>query len=161
MAYDVARVRGLIPSLGDGWIHLDPQAGMQIPDAVSRTVSTAFRASASSSSGRHVSNRRSAAILECAHRGRGSGRRRSCGSRSRIRPSGVVGLARRVAQFAVGPRNRSRTLAPRRRGERRALASCGQSLRRSGAMGRGRNRNVSSRVGSSTISSPRPLDWWP
>ena len=56
MAYDVARVRGLIPSLGDGWIHLDPQAGMQIPDAVSRTVSTAFRASASSSSGRHVSN---------------------------------------------------------------------------------------------------------
>ena len=66
MAYDVARVRGLIPSLGDGWIHLAPQAGMQIPDAVSRTVSTAFRASASSSSGRHVSNRRSAAILESA-----------------------------------------------------------------------------------------------
>ncbi|MGG7100946.1 cysteine desulfurase-like protein [Rhodococcus sp. 24CO] len=66
MAYDVARVRGLIPSLGDGWIHLDPQAGMQIPDAVSRTVSTAFRAAASSSSGRHVSNRRSAAILDSA-----------------------------------------------------------------------------------------------
>lgn len=66
MAYDVARVRGLIPSLGDGWIHLDPQAGMQIPDAVSRTVSTAFRASASSSNGRHVSNRRSAAVLDAA-----------------------------------------------------------------------------------------------
>ncbi|NLE80647.1 MAG: cysteine desulfurase-like protein [Rhodococcus sp.] len=66
MAYDVARVRGLIPSLGDGWIHLDPQAGMQIPDAVSRSVSTAFRASASSSNGRHVSNRRSAAVLEAA-----------------------------------------------------------------------------------------------
>ncbi|MGC0366975.1 cysteine desulfurase family protein (TIGR01976 family) [Rhodococcus sp. 27YEA15] len=66
MAYDVARVRGLIPSLGDGWIHLDPQAGMQIPDAVSRSVSTAFRASASSSSGGHVSNRRSAAIVESA-----------------------------------------------------------------------------------------------
>ncbi|EOM74631.1 cysteine desulfurase-like protein [Rhodococcus rhodnii] len=66
MAYDVARVRGLIPSLGDGWIHLDPQAGMQIPDAVSRTVSTAFRASAPSPSGRHMSNRRSAAVLDSA-----------------------------------------------------------------------------------------------
>lgn len=64
MAYDVARIRGLIPSLGDGWIHLDPQAGMQIPDAVSRTVSTAFRNAASSSVGRHASNRRSATILD-------------------------------------------------------------------------------------------------
>ncbi|MEE2031171.1 cysteine desulfurase-like protein [Rhodococcus chondri] len=64
MAYDVARIRGLIPSLGDGWIHLDPQAGMQIPDAVSRTVSTAFRNAASSASGRHISSRRSAVILD-------------------------------------------------------------------------------------------------
>ena len=40
MAYDVARIRGLIPSLGDGRTHFDPQAGMQVPDAVSRTVST-------------------------------------------------------------------------------------------------------------------------
>ncbi|NLU83558.1 cysteine desulfurase-like protein [Rhodococcus sp. HNM0569] len=66
MAFDVARVRGLIPSLGDGWIHLDPQAGMQTPDAVSRAVSTAFRASAASIHGRHVSNRRSAAVLDAA-----------------------------------------------------------------------------------------------
>ncbi|AOD21503.1 MULTISPECIES: cysteine desulfurase-like protein [Rhodococcus] len=64
MAYDVARIRGLIPSLGDGWIHLDPRAGMQIPDVVSRTVSTAFRNSAASSTGRHLSSRRSAAILQ-------------------------------------------------------------------------------------------------
>jgi cysteine desulfurase family protein (TIGR01976 family) len=64
MAYDVARIRGLIPSLGDGWIHLDPQAGMQIPDAVSRTVSTAFRNAAGSAAGRHISNRRSAGILD-------------------------------------------------------------------------------------------------
>ena len=64
MAYDVARIRGLIPSLGDGWIHLDPQAGMQIPDAVSRMVSTAFRNASSSAAGRHSSSRRSAAILE-------------------------------------------------------------------------------------------------
>ena len=45
MAFDVARVRGLHPTLGDGWVHLDPQAGMLIPDAVSTTVSTAFRTS--------------------------------------------------------------------------------------------------------------------
>ncbi|WP_394329553.1 hypothetical protein, partial [Mycobacteroides abscessus] len=28
MAYDVARVRGLHPTLGDGWVHFDTQAGM-------------------------------------------------------------------------------------------------------------------------------------
>ncbi len=43
MAIDVARVRGLFPSLGDGWIHLDPQAGAQIPDSVATAVSTGFR----------------------------------------------------------------------------------------------------------------------
>lgn len=64
MAYDVARIRGLIPSLGDGWIHLDSGTGMQIPDAVSRTVSTAFRNAASSAAGRHASSRRSATILD-------------------------------------------------------------------------------------------------
>ncbi|MFC4606070.1 cysteine desulfurase-like protein [Rhodococcus kronopolitis] len=66
MAYDVARVRGLIPSLGDGWIHLDPQAGMQHPDSVATAVSTAFRGAGPSHSGRHVSAKRSAAILESA-----------------------------------------------------------------------------------------------
>ncbi|WP_420752076.1 cysteine desulfurase-like protein [Rhodococcus sp. O3] len=66
MAYDVARIRGLIPSLGDGWTHFDPQAGMQIPDAVSRTVSTAFRNSTASSSGRHMSSRRSGSMLQAA-----------------------------------------------------------------------------------------------
>ncbi|NLV80177.1 MAG: cysteine desulfurase-like protein [Rhodococcus sp.] len=64
MAYDVARIRGLIPSLGDGWIHLDPQAGMQTADAVSRSVSTAFRNAGASAVGRHASNRRSALILD-------------------------------------------------------------------------------------------------
>ncbi|TSE00703.1 cysteine desulfurase-like protein [Skermania sp. ID1734] len=66
MVYDVARVRGLIPSLGDGWIHLDPQVGMQIPDAVSRAVSTGFRTSASTHLGRHQTAKRSAAILSAA-----------------------------------------------------------------------------------------------
>ena len=43
MAYDVARVRGLHPSLGDGWVHFDAQNGMLLPDSVARTVSSAFR----------------------------------------------------------------------------------------------------------------------
>ncbi len=38
MAYDVARVRGLHPSLGDGWVHFDAPAGMLIPDSVATTV---------------------------------------------------------------------------------------------------------------------------
>lgn len=66
MTYDVGRVRGLIPSLGDGWVHLDPQAGMLVSDAVSRAVSTGFRTSAFSHAGRHAAARRSAAILEAA-----------------------------------------------------------------------------------------------
>ncbi|RJO77129.1 cysteine desulfurase-like protein [Nocardia panacis] len=66
MTYDVARVRGLIPSLGDGWIHLDPQSGMLVPDAVSRAVSTGFRTSSFSHTGRHGAAVRSAAILDAA-----------------------------------------------------------------------------------------------
>ncbi|MEV5647823.1 cysteine desulfurase-like protein [Nocardia sp. NPDC052254] len=66
MTYDVARVRGLIPSLGDGWIHLDPQAGMLVPDSVSRAVSTGFRTSAFSHTNRHGAARRSGAILDAA-----------------------------------------------------------------------------------------------
>ncbi|MBF4997929.1 cysteine desulfurase-like protein [Nocardia sp. BSTN01] len=66
MTYDVARVRGLIPSLGDGWIHLDPQAGMLVPDSVSRAVSTGFRTSAFSHTNRHAAARRGGAILDAA-----------------------------------------------------------------------------------------------
>ncbi|WP_280490161.1 aminotransferase class V-fold PLP-dependent enzyme, partial [Nocardia farcinica] len=66
MTYDVARVRGLIPSLGDGWIHLDPQAGMLVPDVVSRAVSTGFRTASFSHLGRNNAARRSAAILDAA-----------------------------------------------------------------------------------------------
>src|SRR5690606_25868810 len=66
MTYDVARVRGLIPSLGDGWIHLDPQAGMLVPDSVSRAVSTGFRTTSFSHVGRHGAARRSAAVLDAA-----------------------------------------------------------------------------------------------
>lgn len=66
MAYDVARVRGLHPSLGDGWVHFDAQHGMLIPDAVARAVSTAFRGSMPASTGPHPSAQRSAAVLTAA-----------------------------------------------------------------------------------------------
>ncbi|MBX7431045.1 cysteine desulfurase-like protein [Mycobacterium sp. Y57] len=66
MAYDVARVRGLHPSLGDGWVHLDPQNGMLLPDAVSRAVSTASRGSMPSVTGPHPAAQRSAAVLAAA-----------------------------------------------------------------------------------------------
>ncbi|GAA4805393.1 cysteine desulfurase-like protein [Tomitella cavernea] len=66
MEYDVWGVRGLFPSLGDGWIHLDAQVGMQIADSVARTVSTAFRTSVSDPSGAYPSARRSAGILDTA-----------------------------------------------------------------------------------------------
>src|SRR6201993_2339362 len=66
MAYDVARVRGLHPSLGDGWVHFDAPVGMLIPDSVATTVSTAFRRSGASTVGAHPSARRSAAVLDAA-----------------------------------------------------------------------------------------------
>ncbi|MFY2858816.1 cysteine desulfurase-like protein [Mycobacterium sp. THU-M104] len=66
MAYDVARVRGLHPSLGDGWVHFDATAGMLVPDSVATTVSTAFRRSSPSMTGAHPSAQRSAAVLEAA-----------------------------------------------------------------------------------------------
>lgn len=66
MAFDVARVRGLHPTLGDGWVHFDTPAGMLIPDAVATTVSTAFRTSAPSATGPHPYSRRSATLLQAA-----------------------------------------------------------------------------------------------
>src|SRR4051812_2453231 len=66
MAYDVARVRGLHPSLGDGWVHFDAQNGMLLPDAVARAVSTAFRGSMPTPTGPHPSAQRSAAVLDAA-----------------------------------------------------------------------------------------------
>ena len=66
MAYDVARVRGLHPSLGDGWVHFDAQHGMLLPDSVGRAVSTAFRGSMPTPVGPHPSAQRSAAVLDAA-----------------------------------------------------------------------------------------------
>ncbi len=66
MAYDVARVRGLHPSLGDGWVHFDAQNGMLVPDSVATTVSTAFRGSMATTDGPHPAARRSTAVLSAA-----------------------------------------------------------------------------------------------
>ena len=66
MAYDVARVRGLHPSLGDGWVHFDAQHGMLLPDSVATTVSTAFRGSMTTARVRIPAAQRSAAVLEAA-----------------------------------------------------------------------------------------------
>lgn len=44
MAYDVARVRGLIPAVRDGWIHMDASAGMQVPDGVVAAMASTLRA---------------------------------------------------------------------------------------------------------------------
>ena len=66
MAYDVARVRGLHPSLGGGWVHFDAGRGMLLPDSVATTVSTAFRGSLPWADGPHPSAQRSAAVLAAA-----------------------------------------------------------------------------------------------
>ena len=66
MAYDVARVRGLHPSLGDGWVHFDAQNGMLLPDSVATTVSTAFRGAMTTGQGPHPAATRSAAVLQAA-----------------------------------------------------------------------------------------------
>ncbi len=82
MVYDVARVRGLHPSLGDGWVHLDAQLGMLVPESVATTVSTAFRGSRPDARGPHPSARRSAAVLDAA--------RQAVGDLVNADPRGVV-----------------------------------------------------------------------
>ena len=66
MAYDVARVRGLHPALGDGWIRFDAQTGMVTPEAVATTVSTAFRGTVANISSPHPAAQRSIALRDAA-----------------------------------------------------------------------------------------------
>jgi cysteine desulfurase family protein (TIGR01976 family) len=68
MAVDVARVRGLFPALGDGWVHLDTLAGMQVPEGVATVVSTALRAPVSGPGGIFPASQRAEAILGAARR---------------------------------------------------------------------------------------------
>ncbi|HVV19849.1 MAG TPA: cysteine desulfurase-like protein [Pseudonocardiaceae bacterium] len=68
MALDVARIRGLFPALGDGWIHLDAPAGMQIPEQVATAVSMALRAPVSGPGGLFPASQRAQAIVDAARR---------------------------------------------------------------------------------------------
>ncbi|RZS45100.1 cysteine desulfurase family protein (TIGR01976 family) [Herbihabitans rhizosphaerae] len=68
MAFDVARIRGLIPALGDGWTHLDAPAGMQVPEQVATAVSTALRAPVSGPGGVFPASQRAEAIVDAARR---------------------------------------------------------------------------------------------
>ena len=66
MAFDVARVRGLHPALGDGWIRMDAQGAMVLPESVATTVSTAFRGATTNIASPHPAARRSLALLDAA-----------------------------------------------------------------------------------------------
>lgn len=66
MAYDVARVRGLHPALGDGWTRFDAPAGMLTPESVATTVSTAFRGSTANIASPHPAAQRSIAVIAAA-----------------------------------------------------------------------------------------------
>ena len=68
MTFDVARVRGLVPALGDGWAHLDGPMGMQIPEQVATAVSSALRAPVSRPGGVYPASKRGGAIVEAARR---------------------------------------------------------------------------------------------
>ncbi|WP_020499376.1 cysteine desulfurase-like protein [Sciscionella marina] len=63
MAFDIARVRGLFPALGDGWAYLDAPAGMQVPETVAAAVSTALRAPGSGPMGIYPTSQRASTIL--------------------------------------------------------------------------------------------------
>ncbi|HVQ94035.1 MAG TPA: cysteine desulfurase-like protein [Mycobacteriales bacterium] len=68
MPFDVARVRGLFPTLGDGYIHLDGPAGTLIPESVARAVSAALRVPLSNRHGPFPSSARADALMDAARR---------------------------------------------------------------------------------------------
>ncbi|SFQ44032.1 cysteine desulfurase family protein, VC1184 subfamily [Amycolatopsis arida] len=68
MAFDVARIRGLFPALGDGWIHFDGAGGMLVPEQVASAVSTAMRAPVSGPGGAFPASQRAESIVAAARR---------------------------------------------------------------------------------------------
>ncbi|WP_028661934.1 cysteine desulfurase-like protein [Saccharomonospora saliphila] len=66
MAFDVARIRGLFPALGDGWVHFDGSAGMLVPEQVASAVSTAMRAPVSEPGGVFPAARKAEGIVSSA-----------------------------------------------------------------------------------------------
>lgn len=68
MPFDVARVRGLFPTLGDGYIHLDGPAGTLVPESVARAVAAALRVAISNQHGAFPSSARADALVDAARR---------------------------------------------------------------------------------------------
>jgi cysteine desulfurase family protein (TIGR01976 family) len=68
MPFDVARVRGLFPTLGDGYIHLDGPAGTLVPENVARAVAAALRVPLSNRHGPFPSSARADALVDAARR---------------------------------------------------------------------------------------------
>lgn len=66
MVYDVARVRGMTPAIGDGWVHLDAPTGAQCPEQVALTMSTAIRAPVSAPGGAFPASQRAEVIEDAA-----------------------------------------------------------------------------------------------
>src|SRR5690349_15011415 len=68
MPIDVARIRGLFPTLGDGYLHLDGPAGMLIPESVSRAAAAALRVPRAGRGGAFAASARSDALVDAARR---------------------------------------------------------------------------------------------
>ncbi|MPY96757.1 MAG: cysteine desulfurase-like protein [Actinophytocola sp.] len=68
MPFDIARIRGLYPALGDGWIHLDGAAGMLVPEQVASAVVTAMRAPVSGPGAAFPASHRAESIVAAARR---------------------------------------------------------------------------------------------
>jgi cysteine desulfurase family protein (TIGR01976 family) len=66
MPFDVARVRGLTPAIGDGWVHLDAPGGAQCPEQVALTIGTAVRAPISPPGGAFPASQRAEVIEDAA-----------------------------------------------------------------------------------------------
>src|SRR5690606_8714817 len=68
MPFDIARIRGLMPAVGDGWVHLEGAAGMLVPEQVASAVATAMRAPVSSPGGVFPASQRADSIVAAARR---------------------------------------------------------------------------------------------
>ncbi|MPY80822.1 MAG: cysteine desulfurase-like protein [Actinophytocola sp.] len=68
MPFDIARIRGHYPALGDGWVHLDGAAGMLVPEPVASAVATAMRAPVSGPGAAFPASQRAESIVAAARR---------------------------------------------------------------------------------------------
>src|SRR6266550_4392580 len=68
MSFDVARVRGLYPTLGAGIAHLDGNFSTLLPETVIRAIITTLRSSPSQPGSRSTRSQRAAATVDNARR---------------------------------------------------------------------------------------------